>query len=382
VILTRAEDFMQAAATATGLSDFGDDDFEVGLRVAASDLRESNLPPSMAQRLCDMLSANLEKRLRLREIRRRAPAIAEEIIEGPLVLLGLPRTGTTALVDLLAQDPTARAPLQWETAHLTTPSDKVNWADDPRIAALDHRLRAEAATNPVVALGLHTYGATLPDECNTFMGLNLWSPNVALFGGMPNYAEWLRLGSLRQPYRAHRWVLQQLQYFGPAGRWTLKSPFHLFDLPGLMAEYPGVLLVQTHRDPLQVMASMCGLYATIRGHAEDDPIRARIGAELAALWGMGMQRALAARRDPALEARIFDVSHRAMTQDPMGVLRSVYDHFGLPFSTQVETHAAAWIAAPAQHMSARKFTLAEFDLDQEKIEAAFGDYRERFAGYF
>jgi len=374
---------MQRAAEASGLSDFGDhDDFRVGLRVLLAALDDTELPPEVGDALQAMWLASLETRLRLVQLRHDRPEIADERIEGPLVVMGLPRTGTTALIDLLAQDPAARAPMQWETANLFPPPSRDEWAQDSRIAQLQAVFDDMASSNPIVALGLHTFGAMLPDECNSFLALDFWSPNLVAGAPLPAYSEWLGFFTPRHPYRTHRWVLQHLQAHGPSGRWTLKSPFHVFDLPGLLDEYPDAMLVQTHRDPTSLVPSMAGLYSTIRGEGPGDPRRAATGRELVELWGTGLQRGLAARRDPAIDGRVLDISHRAMLDDPLGTLRSVYDHFDLSYTDEFQDQARRWVEQPSQHTSSVRFTLADFDLDEETVDAGFGSYRTRFASYF
>lgn len=376
------ERLLAAATQATGLADFGDDGFRTGLRVIAADLEASSLAPEVANTLRGSLVSHLQMRLKLIARRSAEPAIAEEVIKRPLFVIGLPRTGTTAFVDLLAQDPTVRAPLQWEVRHLADLHDKAAWANDPRIEALEVQLQAASQANPVVALGLHNYGARLPDECNSFLSLAMWSPSLSALAHLPRYSEWLRFAASDGAYLTHRYVLQHLQHYGPPGRWTLKSPFHVFDLPGVLAEYPDAVFVQTHRDPVQLMASNCGLLATIRRQGPGSPGRMETGREMAELWGTGLQRALAARRDPLLDGRVLDLSHRDFLADPLGTLRCVYERFGWRFDGQVEARARAWIDAPAQHLSSVKFSLEDFGLDEAKVEAAFGLYRERFGAYF
>ncbi len=381
--MTAEHALIERAVDASGLSNFGDhDDFRIGLRVLLDALADAGLSPELEDALRASWVASLETRLRLVQLRQQRPEIAEQAIEGPLVVMGLPRTGTTALIDLLAQDPAARAPLQWETANLFPAPTREHWASDPRIAQLQAVFDAMAPSYPIMALGLHTYGAVLPDECNSFLAIDFWSPNLVARAPLPAYSEWLRFATPRHPYRTHRWVLQHLQAHGPVGRWTLKSPFHLFDLPGLLAEYPDAMLVQTHRDPTALVASMAGLYSTIRSEGPGDPRRAATGREVVELWGTGLQRALAARRDPAVDRRVLDISHRAMINDPLDTLRSVYDHFDLPFTDEFEQRACLWVEQPSQHTSSVKFTLADFDLDETTVNAGFGSYQTRFAPYF
>ncbi|MDO7840776.1 sulfotransferase family protein [Sphingomonas immobilis] len=380
--MTSEKALLDRAIKATGLSDFGDDGFRVGLRVLLRSLASSGVPATQSDAMLAAWQRNLETRLKLVDHRNRHPEIAFQEIDGPLVVMGLPRTGTTALVDLLAQDPAARAPLQWETANLFPLAERATWADDPRIEALEARFRAEAPTSPIVASGMHIFGARLPDECNSFLGLDFWSPNLAVGTLLPEYVEWLRFTRPERPYHFHKSILQHLQTGGPAGRWVLKSPFHCFATAGLVAEYPNAMLVQTHRDPVEQLASNAGIVSLIRGYGPDDPRRAATGREQAAQWGTGMQRCLADRADPVLNARILDLSHRELFRDPLAAMQKVYDHFGLPFTAEAEQAARAWLSNPAQHKSSIRFTLADFGLTEDEVDAAFGPYRERFAEYF
>jgi hypothetical protein len=367
------------AEAATGLTDFGRPEFRVGLRVAVAALAESGLPTALVAMLRRSFVGHLVTRLRIIGLRNERPGIADEVIDGPVVVIGMPRTGTTALVDLLARDPAVRAPLQWEVQNLFPPADKARWASDPRIATTQAAFDVEAAQSELVRLGLHTYGAQLPDECNTFLSLDFRSPNLSTLGGMTRYSEWCEYAAPAEPYRMHHHVLQQLQAFGPGGRWLLKSPYHAFDLPALVAEYPTAILVQTHRDPTAMMASMCGMFATIRGQGPDDEAaRANTGREILDYWSTGMRRCMAARQDPVLDARILDISHRAVLVDPLAAVRSVYERFDLPFTEEAERAITAWIANPVQHRSKVTFTLEEFGLDAGEVRAAFGPYCDRF----
>lgn len=371
------------AMSATGLSDFGEhQEFRAGLRVLIAAAEEAEVADETLAALEAGWLASLQIRLQMVQLRKEHPEITAQQVEGPLAVIGLPRTGTTALVDLLAQDPAARAPMQWETMNMFPPSSKDGWATDPRIAGLQAVFDQMASVNPIVALGLHTFGAMLPDECNSFLTLDFWSPNLVVTKALPAYSEWMRFSGLVRPYATHHMALQHLQAHGPGGRWTLKSPFHLFAIPQFLDQYPDAMLVHTHRNPTELMPSMCGLYSTIRSQAPDDPGRLETGPELLKVWGTGLQRGIAARRDPAVEAKVFDVSHRAMTADPMGTVRSVYDHFDLPFTAPAEQAMRKWLEHPAQHMSSVKFTLADFGLDAERVEAGFGDYIARFGRLF
>lgn len=206
-------------------------------------------------------------------------------------------------------------------------------------------------------------------------------PEPCVGSHLPRYLEWITTTHLGRPYLSHHWVLQHLQAHGPEGRWTLKSPFHLFDLPALLTEYPGAMLVQTHRDPSDTMASMAGLYALIRGQEPGSAGAIETGREVAAFWSAGLKRAMAARRDPAVDERVLDLRHRDLAAEPLMTVRQVYDHFGLPFTPKAEQAMTAWLANPAQHMSSIRFDRRDFGLDDDYLDECFGSYRERFGAY-
>jgi len=370
-----SEAFRRAQCT-----DIGPREFDIGLRVLADDIEHSNLPDAWSQTVRETTIDNLRRRLKLLERRASAPEIAEQVIETPVFVIGLPRTGTTALVDLLARDPRVRAPLQWEVEHLADLDEGSRSNNDPRIAAFDAQLKGRS--DPVVALGLHTNGAQLPAECNTFLSLSMWSASISARGHLPRYSEWLRFSAIPEPYILHRYVLQHLQYHRGGGRWVLKSPFHVFDLPAILREYPDAAFIQTHRDPIDVMPSMCGLYSTLRREVAGSEDRLRTGRELVGFYGMGIQRAMAARRDPLLDSRVIDVSHRQFLNDPLACLEGIYERLGWSFTAVARSSAVEWIRAPAQKISSVKFSLEEFGLSASDLEENFGSYRERFGSLF
>lgn len=376
------DELISEAKARAGFAGPDGDEFLAGLRILIADLADGSHRPELVERMRGVIQETLHKRFVLLALREVQPAIAQERITRPIFVIGLPRTGTSALVDLLAQDPGSRCAQQWEVTHLGEPMDPATWATDPRIAALEARIEAQSSTNPVVALGLHTYGATLPDECNSFLSLSFWSPNLSVFDHFPRYVEWMRHSRVCNSYEMHRKVLQHLQHCGNRGQWVLKSPFHVFDLPGILEVYPDAVFIQTHRDPVQLIASNCGLHATIRGEAAGDDRRLQTGSEQLGLWGTGMQRALAARQDPAVDQRVIDLSHRDLLNDPLGTVRKIYDLLGDSLSAEAEARMQQWIEAPAQHLSSVKFSLAEFGLSQDYVDAAFGPYRSRFASFF
>jgi hypothetical protein len=379
-----AELMAEATAAAGGLSDFGPEDgFRTSLRILLADLDAADLEPARRGALRDTWRGRLETRLHLMALRAERPEIAAQHIAGPLMVTGLPRTGTTSLFDILAQDPAARAPLTWETMTLGRPAERGHWHDDHRIAEIDRYLASLG--DPVAQAGLHTYGAMLPDECNNIHLYNFWG---ARYPGEPEAvylkgaSQWIHKCMPRRPYAMHKIILQHLQTHGPSGRWILKEPFHINALGEFLAEYPDAMIVQTHRDPIAVFTSLAGLYATIRGEGPGHPGRAATGRYVLERWGTSINRCLAARLDPALDARILDIGQRQIIQEPMKTVAAVYERFDLPFLPTARERMARWIANPAQHESTTRFNLAEFELTENDVETVVAPYRQRFQAYF
>lgn len=383
--MTTAAELMAAATEATGgLVDFGPDDgFQTSLRIILADLAKADIPADDRHALLSAWLQRLGTRLRLIALRSERPAIAAQQIAPPLMVTGLPRTGTTFLFDVLAQDPGARAPLTWETMKLGEPARPGHWHDDPRIAEIDAHLAS--LNDPVAESGLHAYGAMLPDECNTIHLYNFWG---ARYPGEPDAAflhganEWVHTCMPTRPYAMHKMILQHLQAHGPDGRWILKDPFHINALGEFLAEYPEAMIVVTHRNPQAVFTSLAGLYATIRGQGPGHPGRRATGRYVLDRWGAGLRRLLAARMDPAINDRVLDVGHRQIMNAPLETVRAIYDRFGLPLTQEAEARMTGWIANPAQHESKVRFTPADFDLTAADLDAALGPYADRFGNHF
>lgn len=233
---------------------------------------------------------------------RRHPEIDDEPLEAPLVGLGLPRTGSTALSFLLAQDPAARYLRQWESSQPCRPPSTVH-GDDPRI---------ERAAGVTAGTRQHVpSSATGPMECQDLMALDFRSHIFLAFAQVPSYSAWLLDADLGATYRYERRVLKLLQWGAPARRWRLKCPTHLLFLDHLDAAFPDARFVMTHRDPTDVMLSVADVCADIAGVFTDHLDRHCIGRLNVEHWSVGMDLRLARRarrrcvpgRDAALVGR-------------------------------------------------------------------------------
>jgi hypothetical protein len=372
----RAQGLLRAARRKTGLDDFGEPGFREGLERLLESLEGEARLTTLGRLIArGQLSSLLETRLRLVDHRRRHPELARQPVRAPLFVLGLPRTGTTILHALLAQDPAHRAPLSWEVAFPCPPPEREAAPTDPRIRATDRQLEQLERLAPSFD-AIHPMGALLPQECVAILALEFQSLQFQASYRVPSYQRWLDARDLRPAYRFHREFLQHLQSVGPPLRWVLKTPGHLPALETLLEVYPDALLVQTHRDPLEVLASVSSLECTLRGAASDaiDPVE--IGSEQVELWAGLLERGMQARRRAAAEERFFDLHFGDLLADPLAAVRRIYAHFGL----ELAPAAAGAMQRFLDDNPRDKHGVHRYALESFGIDAAVA--RERFAGYY
>lgn len=373
------ERLLADARTQSGHDDFGDPGFREPLaRLLASYDRDAHLTLLGRIAARQDTARLLANRLRLQADRRRHPEIAAETVRAPLFVTGLPRTGTTLLHGLLAQDPASRAPLNWEMMYPSPPAERSGRRRDRRIALAERQIRWFHRLAPDFRR-IHALGARLPEECLIITSHAFLSFQFQTSHRVPTYQHWLEAQDLRPAYRQHREILQHLQWRTAPRHWVLKAPAHLFGIAALFDLYPDAGVVLTHRDPVEVVASVASLHATLRGtfSAHVDP--REVGDEVCRRWHDGITRALRDREALPRE-RFVDVHYRDLLRDPLGVVRRIYDHFGRPFSAQAEERMRRFLGAhPKDRFGRHTYTPAQFGLDADRVRAQYRDYRERFA---
>ncbi|MDT8409305.1 MAG: sulfotransferase [Wenzhouxiangellaceae bacterium] len=371
------EPIVRAAIARAGCDDFGPEDgWQEALQRLTADYRQqARLTPigrlAAHRHLVDLLA----NRLRLERDLKRHPEIAALPVSAPLFIVGLPRTGTTLLHMLLAQDRKNRVPETWEVMH-PCPAEG---SERKRIA----RARRELAWMERLAPGFrvaHPLAPGLPQECIAIDSHTLQGYEFQTTHNVPEYQRWLEQRSRHDVYRYHRRFLQYLQWQRPRTHWVLKAPAHLFGLAELLSVYPDAGIIQTHRDPLEVMASLASLSTMLRAAFSDAADAQAIGREMAARWGDGLLQSLEMRASGALPAeRFIDIDYRAIVRQPIDVVKSIYAHFGRQLDDQAEQAMREFLAAnPKDKHGAHRYSLARFGLDADQQTQRFAAYRSRF----
>jgi hypothetical protein len=370
-----APDLIETAKRRCRLDDFGEGDFFEALsRLLESCQREArlNLIGKIALRT-DVLQT-LCSRLQMERDRQLYPNIAQQEIREPLFIVGLPRSGTTLLHSLLAADPEHRCPLMWEVRSPTPPT------------VADEKCRIQRATRSCkffnwLAPGfryVHAVGAEVPQECISLMTPTFMSDQFDAMYYVPSYRAWFFEQDLRPAYEYHRRFLQHLQFRRAARRWILKAPTHMFAMPALLSVYPDALFVQTHRTPVDAMASVSSLVTILRSAFSDavDPVT--VCREAIHYWSATMDKFLN-ERDRLASKRICDVEFDEISRDPIAAIRRIYDYFGWSLSKQAEQRMRALVASHAERQPGNhRYHLSQFGSSAEEVLSAFAPYCQRF----
>ena len=302
-------------------------------------------------------------------------------VSRPLVIVGQPRTGTTILFDLLAQDPAFRVPLTWEVDKPLPPPETATYETDPRIDEVQAQVDMAESFMPGFTT-FHPLGARLGQECVRFMAHTFRSMIFPIQYNVPSYNRWyLHEADLGPAYRWHRRFLQHLQSRHPAQQWLLKSPAHLWHLDALAAEYPDAVVVQTHRDPLVVVASVSALAAHLRRMASDSASMQVAAQQYADDIFVGLDRGMDARDRGVLPAsQVVDVHFRAFVLDPLASIARLYDALGRTLTPEVEQRMRAFLEAhPGDGGgSGTRYRFSDTGLDADALRARAKAYQERY----
>jgi hypothetical protein len=370
----------EATERTGGLDDLGEGPFLEGLeRFGESLHRDARLNDVGVFVARERMLLHTVNRLGYVHDRAEDPAIAEQEIVAPVFIIGMPRTGTTILHDILAQDPATRAPLTWETMFPSPPPRAETFTTDPRIAACEATFPEDDEFRKRFQ-AIHPMGALLSQECVTMMGETMICPMFHNQFRVPGYQDWVDTTDLAPVYEFHHRQLQHLQAHCARERWVLKTGAHLWGLEHLLATYPDARIVFTHRDPVSSMTSYASLTNVVREVTSDevDP------HEIAADWTPRLRRTLhhgidVREQGEHPDARFLDVRFRDFVQDQFSVVEAIYDAFDLEMTPEAAAAMRAFIDdnPPGKHGS-HDYAPAEYGLDPAVVRADFARYIEHF----
>ncbi len=369
---------LASAIKAAGSDDFGSDSHAepLGIFIEACK-QEAGLTPFGRLLIAKMLQRALTNRLALQGWSKAHPQVRAEAITAPWVIVGLPRTGTSILDQLLGLDPRARPLLQWEAAHPVPPTTASEADTDPRIAKTARELDQLMKLNPPLR-AMHPFGATLAEECVTLFMYDLRTLALETQAHVPSYARWLEQADMTPAYAQHRLALQTLQSARTPQRWILKTPNHLWHLDALLAAYPDARIIWTHRDPGPVVTSLASL-----ANAAQLPLTSRRDPRPAAAeWRRKCRFAIGSAMkhdDQAAPGWCQHLHYDDLVADPIRTVGELYASFGDEFSDEHASRISAFLAGrPRDAFGRHRYDPADFGWTYADIQAEFSDYVTRY----
>lgn len=373
-----AEHLIDEAQRRTGLRDFGDIPFEAPMRKLLQACREEaelSLFGGAAIRWDSVRF--LENLLRLCDAEKRAPEIRDEPIEAPLIIAGLPRSGTTFLHGLLIEDPGNFVPRVWQLIH-PYPGHGRNGVDHRR-QRVARQLRLFQFFAPQFRR-LHPIDASSPQECSEITAHIFSSLRFDTTYRIPSYRRWLDDAGHLDAYRFHKRFLQHLQYQQRrSGRWVLKCPDHIFALCALRNVYPDANLVFVHRDPVAVLASVARLTEVLRKPFSRRVDRFDVGRDDSNRWLAAAELMIDAADDTRFERPIFHIQYPDLVRDPAAAVSALYQHFGRQLDPEAAARIERRVAAnPNGGYGRRRARLEDYGLDPAREHQRYARYMERF----
>jgi Sulfotransferase family len=371
----------EAAQRANGLTDLGTGPFVEPLQRVLESLEQEgrlNVIGRMIAR--ERLVGHVTSRLHYVNDRKQFPDIANEIIVKPVFIIGMPRTGTTILHDILAHDPANRAPLTWEVMFPSPPPEAATFRTDPRIAACAATFPAVDAQIPAFK-AMHPMGAELSQECVTMMGDAMCTPLFHNQFRVPTYQDWVDDDAdWSHVYTFHRQQLQHLQWRNRRDRWVLKTGAHLWGLDHLLATYPDARIVFTHRDPVKSITSYASLTSLVRSMGSDDVDPVEVAHDWTARLRKVLLRGIQVRRAQEYPDAIFcDMYFSDFIRDQFAMVERIYEAFDLPMSDDAARSMQSFIAdnPPGKH-GIHRYAPEEFGVVPGQVREAFHEYIEHF----
>ena len=374
-----ANEILDQAKSETGLSDLGEPLFFEGLnRLIDSINNEANLNEIGIQAQPIRIQGLLTNRLRFEEDLKKFPEILDQEIIAPIVIVGLPRTGSTMTHRLLASDPNHTAMLWWEGRYPALLPGEKRGDIETRMELGKAEVDAVVAASPE-ALDIHPWDYKGADEEILLLEHNFLSTVPESFMALPSYSEWIEDQDHTLAYEDLKKFIQYLQWQNPGRekkRWVLKSPHHLGFIDKMISVFPDAKIIQTHRDPIKTVPSFCSMCANLFEPLTTNFDKVFIGKH----WSNKLTRALnhcmnISEQHPN---NFLDLEFLNMIKDPIDEMKKIYEFIGEPFGEKTEVAMEAWREENKHEMGAHKYSLEEYDLTESQINDNFAKYQQKY----
>ena len=377
-----ADDVLKLAAQRTGLTETESDSWRAGLELILDDVNNSPaFTPFGRDRILTDATDALGRRLQIHDYIQTHPEVLDTPVERPLIVLGMPRTGTTVISYLLDQDPARRSVLHWQCVDPIPPASTETLRTDPRCVALleEQRKILQMVKQANVPLP-HWEDADGPTEDMLIHNQDFKGLSWDSFLSTSRYYQWLfEEADMTTTYEYQKRYLQVLQSTAP-GTWSLKMPSHSVHIETLLKVFPDARLVWAHRDPYKATGSLANLWRLPKGMVlqPDASDLEAMGRDATAQMRYHVERPLRAR-DRIGDERFFHMYYHEMMRDPMDVMRRLYEWADDPLTAETEARMRNWLAAhPQDRFALNAYSLDQYGLTVKQLEPVFAEYLDTF----
>ncbi len=368
----------EAAIKQTGLDDFGDNAYREGLRVLLSALdTDLKLTGVYRERVFGSIVGVLIGRLYAASGWREHPDCLQTAVRRPLIITGIPRTGTSALHKALSMDPQFQGLELWLAQTPMVRPSRAQWDGNPLFRRAAAGLAAVAEVAPIVKT-IHDMVAEEPDECLNAMVQSFVTIQFSSTLHVPSYHQWFLTQDETPSYRRYADLLKLVGFHDQDRRWLLKNPGHVLGIEALLQVFPDALVVHTHRTPIEAVPSTCSLVETFRTfYLGDETYPRELGHSHCDLWSIGLGRMMKARdREPE---RFYDVEFGQLNADPIGVVRGIYRWAGLTLESEVEQRMREWLDTHSESKPGfHRYSAEQFGLSEAMLREPYRDYMARY----
>ena len=290
----------------------------------------------------------------------------------PVFVIGLPRSGTTFLFNLLSLDVAHRSPLYWEIMS-PLPITKNEKEEYKRERKINRELKLAKTLIPKLR-AMHTIRANTPEECEQIATMNVRSFVYMCMADVPEYIDYLKYCSFDSVFMWHKRFFQALEVNGKPERWLLKDPSHIGHLPEILKTYPNAKFIHIHRDPTDSVGSFCSLTKNVRSAFSRKVNTNDIGKTVIDFWNHNLNKGMEDRKQLSSN-QIIDINYHDFIQSPLNQIKNVYLQLGFDMTIETESNIESYLSQnQGNTKSDHQYSLDEFGLDKKIIKDQFRDY--------
>ena len=374
-----SKQIIDAAKNQTNLEYFGNPLFLEGFECLVQSInQEADLNDIGMEAQQHRLIGILANLLRIEDACMQHPEILNEEIKSPVVIVGLPRTGSTMTHRLLASDPRHTAMLWWEGRYPAMLANEVRGHPDERMEMGKAEVEAVMQASPE-ALTIHPWDYKGADEEILLLEHTFFSTVPESFMRLPTYSKWVESQDHIHAYTQLKIMLQYLQWQNPGRnkkRWVLKSPHHLGFIDKLLIVFPDSKVIQTHRDPLKTVPSFCSMCSNLFEPLTNSYDKNEIGHH----WAHKLAKVLNHCMEVSNlnKENFLNLEFKKMIKDPIFEMEEVYNFIDEDFTDQAENAMNAWKEENQHEMGAHQYSLEEFGLESSFIDSYFSEYINQY----